>query len=210
MDVGHNAAPLASPPTMPFSHSSQLSAIVGYAESMQPLSVLDVGVGMGQYGVLLRNNLENEHLFEVSGSFGRQRPREQWRVRIDGIEGFAGYLTPVHAWAYQKVHIGEALAVLADIADASYELVIAIDILEHFLPEHGRELLAQCRRVARRACLISTPKDFIAQTVEANPLEDHRSVWTAEQLATAGYTHVLPDTTSWIAVYEAQGANPSR
>ncbi len=195
---------------MPFSHSAQLSAIVGYAEAMQPLTVLDVGVGMGQYGFLLRNNLENEHLFEVSGSVGRQRPREQWRVRIDGIEGFAGYLTPVHAWAYQKVHIGEAVAVLAQIEDASYELVMAIDILEHFHPEQGLELLSQCRRVARRACLVSTPKEFHAQQVPANPLEDHRSVWTAEQLAAAGYTRVLPDAASWIAVAETQASKPSR
>ena len=73
---------------MPFSQSAQISTIVGCAEALQPQSVLDVGTGMGQYGFLLRNNLEGEHLFEVDGTRGWQRPREQWRVRIDGIEGF--------------------------------------------------------------------------------------------------------------------------
>ena len=117
---------------MPFSHSAQISTIVGFAELLQPASVLDVGAGMGQYGVLLRNHLEHEHLFEVTGSEGRQRPRDEWRVRIDGIEGFAGYLTPVHAWAYQEMRIGNALDLLPAIPAGQYDLVIAIDILEHF------------------------------------------------------------------------------
>ena len=190
---------------MPFSQSSQLSAIVGFAEALQPQSVLDVGVGMGQYGFLLRNNLENEHLFDVDGSSASQRPREQWRVRIDGIEGYAGYLTPVHAWAYQDVRIGNALALLPTVADASYELVIAIDILEHLDTVDGLKLLAECRRVARRAALVSTPKIFHAQQVAANPLEDHRSLWTAVQLADAGFSRVLPDTLSWIAIAHKPG-----
>lgn len=190
---------------MPFSHSAQISTIVGFAEGLQPRSVLDVGVGMGQYGFLLRNNLENEHLFEVDGASARQRPREQWRVRIDGIEGYAGYLTPVHAWAYQELRIGDALALLHEKADASYDLVMAIDILEHFEAADGLRLLAECRRVARRAALVSTPKEFHAQQVAANPLEDHRSVWSAEQLAAAGYGELLRDAASWIAVARAQG-----
>lgn len=187
---------------MPFSQSAQISTIVGCAEALQPQSVLDVGTGMGQYGFLLRNNLEGEHLFEVDGTRGWQRPREQWRVRIDGIEGFAGYLTPVHAWAYQEVRIGDALELLPQVADASYDLVLAIDILEHFETADGLRLLAECRRVARRLALISTPKTFHAQLVPANPFENHRSVWSAEQLADAGYRKLLPDGESWIALAE--------
>ena len=188
---------------MPFSHSAQISTIVGYAERLQPASVLDVGAGMGQYGVLLRNHLEHEHLFEVSGSEGRQRPRDEWRVRIDGIEGFAGYLTPVHAWAYQEMRIGNALDLLPAIPTGQYDLVIAIDILEHFETPQGLVFLQQCRRVARRMALVSTPKQFCEQHVQANPFEDHRSVWSREELAAQGYTRVLPNDESWIAVWES-------
>jgi len=187
---------------MPFSHSGQISTIVGCAESLQPLSVLDVGAGMGQYGFLLRTNLEHVNLFEVKGTEGRQRNKADWRVRIDGIEGFAGYLTPVHDWAYNRVHIGNALDVLPTLAKASYELVLAIDILEHFDRVDGLRFLAECRRVASRAALVSTPKEFHAQDVPANPYEDHRSVWSGAELHAAGYTRVLPDAVSWIALAE--------
>lgn len=188
---------------MPFSQSSQISTIVGCAEKLQPASVLDVGVGMGQYGFLLRSNLENVNLFEVNGSEGRQRPREQWKIRIDGIEGFAGYLTPVHDWAYNQVRIGDALQLLPTIADGAYELVIAIDILEHFDPAQGLEFLQHCRRIASRMALVSTPKDFHAQHVEANPFEDHRSVWSQDDLAGQGYTTVLPNEESWVVAWQA-------
>lgn len=188
---------------MPFSQSSQISAIVGCVEALWPQSVLDVGVGMGQYGFLLRTNLEHLNLFEVNGRDARQTPRERWRVRIDGIEGYGGYLTPVHQWAYNEVHVGNALERLPTIADGAYDLVMAIDILEHFDKADGLRFLQQCRRIARRMALVSTPKDFIEQHVEANPLEDHRSVWSQEELASQGYGRVLPNAESWIAAWEA-------
>ncbi len=187
---------------MPFSQSSQLSAIVGYAEHLKPGSVLDVGVGMGQYGFLLRTNLENIALFDIQGNQASLRPRERWTVRIDGIEGYAGYLTPVHDYAYNRLMIGNAMALLPGIADASYDMVMAIDILEHLSVDEGRLFMAHCRRIARRAALISTPKTFIEQEVEANPLENHRSLWSQADLVGAGFARLLDNPESWVAVCE--------
>lgn len=62
---------------MPFSYSNQLSTIVGFAEQQNPESILDIGIGMGQYGFLLRTNLENVNLFEIDGSNARQSSRDQ-------------------------------------------------------------------------------------------------------------------------------------
>lgn len=185
---------------MPFSHSGQISTIIGAIEHLNPASVLDVGTGMGQYGFLLRNNLELAALFEVDGAQARQRRKDEWRVRIDGIEGYAGYLTPVHDYAYNSLRIGNALDLLPQIASDSYDLVMAIDILEHFDKAQGLQFLGQCRRIARRMALISTPKDFCAQHVEANPFEDHRSHWTQADLQAAGYARTLPDAASWVVV----------
>ena len=57
--------------------------------------------------------------------------------------------------------IGDAQKVLPTLSDNSYESVIAIDIFEHFTKENGVMFLQQFRRVASRAVLISTPKEFI-------------------------------------------------
>jgi ubiquinone/menaquinone biosynthesis C-methylase UbiE len=187
---------------MPFSQSSQLSTIVGCAEQLQPRSVLDVGVGMGQYGFLLRTNLESLNLFEIDGATGRQAPRERWKVRIDGIEGFPGYFTPVHSYAYNQLFVGDALQLLPTIPDQSYDFVMAIDILEHFQQDDGERFLTHCRRIARRVALVSTPKEFIEQTVEANPFEDHKSVWSRESLESHGFTRILANGESWIAAFD--------
>ncbi|MDV6345237.1 hypothetical protein [Nitrosomonas sp. Is37] len=93
---------------MPFSYSNQLSTIIGFAEQQRPESILDIGVGIGQYGFLLRTNLENINLFEIEGSNARQRSKDQWKIRIDGIEGYAGYLTAVHDYSYSQLMIGDA------------------------------------------------------------------------------------------------------
>lgn len=188
---------------MPFSQSTQLSTIVGWVETLAPKSVLDVGTGMGQYGFLLRNNLEGVNLFRIEGDKGWLRPKSEWQIRIDGIEGFAGYITPVHEWAYNQVSVGEALSVLATIETGRYELAIAIDILEHFDKQQGTRLLAELRRVASRASLVSTPKLFLPQDVPANPYENHRSQWSREHLAASGYNEVLPNAESWIAAWRA-------
>jgi len=174
------------------------------------MSVLDLGIGMGQYGFLLRTNLENANLFEVNGAEGRLRPREGWRVRIDGVEGCAGYMTPVHTYAYNNVIISNVLDALPKIADNSYDFVMGIDILEHFTTADGLVFLDHCKRVASRATLISTPKIFHAQEVEANPFENHRSVWSAEELATKGFTNILPNDESWIAIYSSSAADTPR
>lgn len=89
---------------MPFSYSNQLSTIVGYAEQQNPATILDVGIGMGQYGFLLRTNLENINLFEINGAHARQRDKHEWKIRIDGIEGYPGYINAVHEYAYQPIH----------------------------------------------------------------------------------------------------------
>ncbi|MGA0806584.1 MAG: class I SAM-dependent methyltransferase [Pseudohongiellaceae bacterium] len=188
---------------MPFSQTSQLSPIISWVEQLKPKSVLDVGIGMGQYGFLLRTKLEGLNLFRTEGTRGWLTPREDWAVRIDGIEGCAGYLTPVQEWSYNHVFVADALAALARIPDASYELVLAIDIVEHFEKDDALRFLAELRRVSSRAALVSTPKDFYEQHVEANPLEDHRSHWDESELRAAGYSEVIPNPESWIVVWTA-------
>ncbi len=195
---------------MPFSQSTQISTIVKFAEELKPLSVLDLGAGMGQYGFLLRMNLEAENLFEVDGAQGRLRPREGWNIKIDGVEGCAGYMTPVHTYAYNEVTNANVLDALPKIADGSYDLVLAVDILEHLTTADGLVFLDHCKRVSKRAALISTPKIFHPQEVEANPFENHRSLWTAEQLADKGFAHVLPNEDSWVAVYALSAADAPR
>jgi len=157
---------------------------------------------MGQYGFLARINLEGTNLFRIEPAGSRQSQKAEWRVRIDGIEGCSGYLTPVHEYAYNQLMIGNALEILPHLSTQSYELVLAIDILEHFTQAEGLTFLSHLKRIAHQAALISTPKEFIIQEVPANPYENHRSLWSQEELVKQGFLKILNNHFSWIAVYE--------
>ena len=185
---------------MPFSHSTQLSAIVGFLERLKPDSILDVGVGMGQYGFLARTNLENINLFVVNGTQATQRAKSEWKIRIDGIEAFKTYRTQVHDYAYNHIYWDDTRKILPTIPDNAYELVIAIDILEHFDIDDGIQFLGHLKRIAEKDVLISTPKTFIHQEIEANPYENHRSLWTQTQLEAQGFSQIIQNHDSWIAV----------
>ncbi|TXI17957.1 MAG: class I SAM-dependent methyltransferase [Nitrosomonas sp.] len=189
---------------MPFSYSNQISTIIGFSEQQKPAAVLDVGTGMGQYGFLLRTNLENVNLFEIGDTEARQRDKKDWKIIIDGIEGFAGYITPVHEYSYNNLMIGDALELLPTLSGRSYDLVLAIDILEHFDKEEGYVFLQECQRVCRGFVLVSTPREFIEQEIPANPLENHRSHWTENDLKHLGFNTFLPDTLSLIAISNRQ------
>jgi len=188
---------------MPFSHSSQISTIIGFLESKQPSSILDIGVGMGQYGFLARTNLEHFNLYEVIGNSARRRDKSEWDIVIDGVEAYPGYLTPVHDYSYNEIHEGDALQVIPELS-RDYDMVLAIDILEHFEKTDGIHLLELIKQRCNKHALLSTPKDFIEQHVEANPFEDHRSHWTLKELNKAGFVEILPNALSWIAVYTKQ------
>lgn len=185
---------------MPFSHSTQLSSIVCFIERLQPHSIIDVGVGMGQYGFLARTNLENVNLFIVDGAQAAQSAKSDWKVRIDGIEAFQTYRTPVHDYAYNHIYWDDTQKILPTIPDNQYELIIAVDILEHFTVEDGIEFLGHLKRIAEKKVLVSTPKTFMHQEIEANPYENHRSLWTQEQLEEHGFTQFIDNEESWIAV----------
>jgi 2-polyprenyl-3-methyl-5-hydroxy-6-metoxy-1,4-benzoquinol methylase len=182
---------------MPFSQSSKLSTIVGFMETAQPESILDIGTGFGQYGFLARTNIEHFNLFEVNGAVARKREKSEWNIVIDGIEAFKDYITPVHEYAYNNIYVGDAMDLLPTLT-RRYDLVLAIDILEHFNKDDGRLFIELLKKVCSGFVLVSTPKEFIEQHIEANPYENHRSCWTPADLQACGFTTVLENAESWI------------
>src|SRR5688572_22757440 len=138
--------------------------------------MLDIGVGFGKYGVLAREYLE---VWTGTGEYGR------WQRRIEGVEAFPKYLTPLHDYIYDRIHIGSALEIVPSLT-GPYDLVLLIDVIEHFAEEDAERLLAACERIAQNV-LIATPRTFYEQeAVFDNPYEEHRSHWTRRRLTGNG------------------------
>lgn len=160
----------------------------------RPRSVLDVGCGCGKWGALLREYLDPR----AAAGQGRRR------ARIDAVEGFAGYVGPLHHAVYDHVYVGRAPEILAGLGP--YELVLAVDVLEHFPQRAGAEFVAACRRLG--PVLLTTPAAPVPQgAVHGNDLERHRSSWSRQDLAALGARRVEPvprrgRVRDWMASYQ--------
>jgi len=152
---------------MPSSHPYQLNEILELIIETNPGKLLDIGIGFGKYGFLSREYLELWDPDAVYGSRKRQ---------IDGIEAFEPYLTPLHRLIYDRIFTGDAREVLPALTD-HYDLILMIDVFEHFTYEDGLKVLEECMRCGRNI-LISVPRMMSVQDeVYGNPFETHRYNW---------------------------------
>ncbi|MDY6987427.1 MAG: hypothetical protein SWQ30_05155 [Thermodesulfobacteriota bacterium] len=152
---------------MPTSPLHQLNDIMELIILTNPGTILDIGVGFGKYGFLAREYLE---------LWDDIREYRHWKRRIDGIEIHSAYITPVHDFVYDHVYDGNAIDIVPTL-EVNYDLVLVIDILEHFEYEDGLRLLDVITSCGRNT-IIATPKYFWSQEdAFGNPFETHRSLW---------------------------------
>jgi len=173
---------------LPSSDFSQIGPIVELIVLTNPQSVLDVGCGFGKYGMLAREYLE---LWDGRDRYG------DWTRRIDAIEAFEPYVTPLHRFVYDEIHCGDAAEVVPRL-ERTYDLALLIDVIEHCEHDAGRRLidacLARCRNV-----LISTPKSAGEQgPAFGNPSEIHRSQWRYEELSALPNCFTVPQSEALI------------
>jgi hypothetical protein len=167
---------------------------------IRPASILDVGCGLGVYGMLCRIYLDLYDDPEFFEKLKEDRPKE-WGITIDGIEGFQGYLRFIPRWAYNDIIIGDALEILSHKQEGGYDLILALAILEHLSKEDGFRFLGELRRVGRRV-IVATPKEFKEQVVPDNPYETHKSHWTYTDFINMGFNRFIPHWGEWIAIYD--------
>jgi hypothetical protein len=182
---------------MPFSNTDQISPIMAEIVHLNPHSILDVGCGLGVYGMLCRIHLDLYHdpIFykKLDGS-------QPWHTRIEGIEGCEMYMPYIPCWAYDHIHTGNALDIIPTMSDGRYDLILILAMIEHLTHEQGIQLLDHLKRISR-AIILSVPKNWQEQEILGYPLETHRSHWTEQELRNAGFTRFLPHWGAWLAVY---------
>ncbi len=173
---------------MPSSQHYHISKIMDLIMALKPKSVLDIGAGYGKYGVLCREYLE---LWD-----GRQNYYERLR-RIDGVEVFENYITPLHKYVYDHIYIGDIIKLVSQI-DFKYDLVLLIDVLEHFSKLEGESLMTKLLE-KNIGILISTPrKPTVQKEAFGNVYESHRSRWRKQELARFGNSYFINDPVSFI------------
>ena len=164
---------------MPIGCCSLVPTIATHLQLARPRSVLDLGIGMGFYGAVVRQWLD----------LGVQ----PWRTKLVGVEGSAAYRNP--CWdLYDEVVVAPIEEFLIA-ATETWDAILLLDVLEHFPHVAGEQILAAARgRLS--LCgqfFVGTPAVWMEQgAVHGNEFERHRSLWTAEELRATGF-HVLVD-----------------
>jgi hypothetical protein len=160
---------------MPSSRPNTIPTIIHLLRQLKPQSILDVGVGFGKWGHLFR---EYTDILEAERDPARYQ-RSNWRVRIDGIEGHAAYITDMHRYLYNEIHLGDARELIKKLS--AYDLIFVGDVIEHFEKVAGLQFLRDALEHANRATILTTPKYETGQEdLCGNELERHRSVWTTK------------------------------
>lgn len=175
-------------PTSPWSNITPILDLI-MDLSPRPTRVLDVGVGCGKFGLLCKEYLG------FWNSPDTQRP-----VVVDGIEAFPAYLGAPQRAIYDSLHVGDAREILPRLPTDAYDLVLLVDVLEHFSRPDGFGILSECRRVGK-VFVVSTPREYWPQEDSwGNPYERHQSLWRGHDFRRMGATRVTR-AENWLGVF---------
>ena len=183
---------------MPTSHPSNIEPVIELLTDLHPRRVLEVGIGHGKYGVLLREYLEI--------NFDRLQ-RSQWKVELIGIEAFEDYHNPLWEYAYDRVIVEDVRRV--DFAGLGrFDCCLLLDVIEHFEHKEGRSLLERLLKSCE-CVIVSTPLEFHAQgAVLGNEYERHRSLWRRQDYQPYHFLYRRCGTSS-VAVLSERPLSPS-
>lgn len=132
-------------------------------QRMRPESVLDIGPGVGKYGIIVKRLRE---LGTPIGSLAAVEIDESY------IEQFN--LKDI----YDVVQLGDA-SLLPDVGpDAAWDLVILGDVLEHMRKSRGVDLIEYLYYRTKYIVLV-VPIDYIQGAVDGHAAEAHISTWYA-------------------------------
>lgn len=145
----------------------------------RPARVLDLGIGSGFYGAIVRQWADEG-----------VRP---WRTWLVGVEGWADYRNPL--WDLYDMVFTMTIEEFLSHPNDPFDCVMLNDVLEHFDRPTGAALLQRLKQqvVASGGTLwVNTPAQFCPQeAAHGNELERHRSLWTAADLESLGFATVL-------------------
>ena len=138
-----------------------------------PSRVLDIGVGFGRWGMLVREFCEEWQ--------GRVH-RENWTVWLEGVEAFPSNVEEYHHLFYNWIHITDALPFLRSTTD-HWDLVILGDVLQEW-PKLEAQAVLELSLQAGTYVLLNLPlgPGWIQGPTYGNPYEEHRSSWSLDDL----------------------------
>lgn len=172
---------------MPIGSFTVIPHIAMHLANRRPARVLDVGIGFGMYGAVVREWVD----------LGVQ----PWRTHLTGVEVHAAYRNPV--WdLYDEIFAGTIEQYLQRPTEP-FDAVILGDVIEHMEKSAGRSLLIHLQQLVAPGgdLFVSTPATFFEQgAVYNNPYERHVCHWIPEEFTALGFRMLLTGREPQVAI----------
>lgn len=131
-------------------------------------TLLDVGCGRGVIGALCR----------IYREYARLVGLDVYRPYVEFCRERRFY-DEVVEWNLENLPL--------PFGEKEFEVVTAIEVIEHLEKSHARRLLSELERVGQRV-IVTTPNRFFEQPAyDGNEWQRHRSAWSASELRRMGY-----------------------
>jgi len=134
------------------SFPKNISTILSVVKNVNPKKIIDIGPGMGKYGLLIR-----EQYLSSKAESGELMPEDD--IIIDAIEDtkyFLDFRDKLIYFVYDKVFSDSVFDWKIIFEEKKYDLVLLIDTIEHWKKEKTIELINEIVKYSN--ILISTPK----------------------------------------------------
>lgn len=182
---------------MPTSYPSNIPAIIEIAASVSPDSILDVGPGYGKYGFLMRERVDDfrgrvridavevyqDYNDRTGTASSHPGAREIYPSLYDNYQ-YWDYLKAARFWHHQEPDERSDSAPRAE----GYDLILMVDVLEHWSPAEAREVLRLSLDIGRQI-LVSTPVGYVQGESHGNEREAHLSDWPSSDLRVFAEEH---------------------
>lgn len=172
IDFSDNGGPQhsTSHKRMPYGFSAMAPLVEASFRSTNPRRVIDIGIGYGLLGAMLRN-------YFCGRDDGKLRKPFPWE--LVGIEGWAGYANPM--WdLYDWVKITKIEDVNWGNLITPHDLVVCIDVLEHLPRDVGMAIVQATTRGIFGVCTVMYDRPVAPF---GNAMEDHITQWAPEDFA---------------------------
>lgn len=108
-------------------------------------------------------------------------------ARLVGIDIFRPVLD--QAKGYSALIQGNVAAL--PFQDGTFDVSVCIAVLEHLDRDDGKRLIADLHRVTRGIIILSCPIDeWVQDSVDGNPYQQHRYVWSLDEVRAVGWQEV--------------------
>jgi len=182
---------------MPSSRSDTIDVVCQVFLNLKPEEdkILALGMGFGKYGVLAR---------EYTDIWRGNIDPKDWKMRIDGVEGFKPYTTLWQELVYSNIYNAEILMFMKN-NEIKYDVILLIDVLEHFSKQDGIELLLLMQEKCNKYFVVVTPINVMNQSaVNENNFERHISQWEQRELMEFG--SIYTNDRAFVLLGEGKGS----